>query len=462
MAPSLTYTTLPKDLWAPARVHPLSSVQWFIGAYDDTVFSPSEWVRLISDTNQTDTIAQAYGGHQFGHWNILGDGRALLFKEIRSHDGALFDIALKGSGRTPYSRGGDGRAQLGYMLKEFLISEWFHAMNLPTTRSLGVVTTGETVLRERPEPGAILIRKARSHIRVGTFQFAGWKGGAPLVKELLQFTGLRHFGNQDISALELLEKTITSQATLIAAWMSVGFIHGVMNTDNMAISGETIDFGPCAFQDEFRFDQVFSQIDQNGRYAYNNQPHIALWNLYRFAESLLPLIDTDEDRARTQAKEALDRFNTVYDSEWLRLFQAKLGILPSDSETEDQTLAQDFLLEISENGADFTNSFLALEDLLIGSGAGPKVSETWIKRWNMRTHRRPETLAVLRRTNPRIIPRTHLIKSAVDAALSGDRKPLEDLHKAITSPMTNTPAKQASFMQPPLPHEKVPYTTCGT
>ncbi len=458
----LSYTTLPETLWAPANVHKFPALEWVIGSFDGTELPPREWIRLIADTENSSSIAQAYGGHQFGHWNILGDGRALLFQEIHAKNGDLFDIGLKGSGRTPLSRGGDGRAQLGYMLKEFLISEWFHAMRIPTTRSLGVLTTGETVQRERPEPGAVLIRKARSHIRVGTFQFAAAKGGASLVKELLQFTGVRHLRNKDVSALDLLRKTVESQAKLIAVWMSIGFIHGVMNTDNMTISGETIDFGPCAFQDEFHFDQVYSQIDQNGRYAYENQPHIALWNLYRLAEALLPLIDGDQDHARQKAKEALDQFNTIYDSEWLRLFQSKLGISPAHSDTDDCTLAKDFLSEMESNSADFTNSFLALEDLVLGQGPGPKVSTAWTTRWLARTSKKPDTLTRLQSSNPRIIPRTHFIKQAIDAVLAGDRKMLTDFHAAITHPMVELTQDGAGFKNPPLPHEKVPYTTCGT
>jgi serine/tyrosine/threonine adenylyltransferase len=458
----VSYTTLPEALWTPARVHPFPALEWFIGAADGTEHPPNEWIRLIEDTDNSSSIAQAYGGHQFGHWNILGDGRALLLREIRSEKGDLFDIGLKGSGRTPYSRGGDGRAQLGYMLKEFLISEWFHAMSIPTTRSLGVLTTGETVQRERPEPGAVLIRKAKSHIRVGTFQFAAWKGGAPLVQSLLKYTASRHFGNQDASAQEVLSMTLERQAKLIAAWMSFGFIHGVMNTDNMAISGETIDFGPCAFQDEFRFDQVYSQIDQNGRYAYENQPHIALWNLYRLAEALLPLIDPEEKKARIVAKEALDQFDANYNGEWLRLFQAKLGISPANCDKEDHALAKDFLLELETSGADFTNSFLALESSLLVQGPGPKVSDEWMARWRRRIPEESVAVTQLQNTNPRIIPRTHWIKRAIDAALNGDRKMLTDFHGAITNPMATMTPEHAVFMNPPLPHERVPYTTCGT
>ncbi len=306
-------------------------------------------------------LAQAYAGHQFGHFTMLGDGRALLIGEHITPRGERVDIQLKGSGRTPYSRGGDGRAALGPMLREYMISEAMHALGIPTTRSLAVVTTGESVIRETALPGAILTRVAVSHIRVGTFQYASKWGTAEDLRALADYTLQRHYPDADAAEnryLSLFQEVIKRQAELIAKWQLVGFIHGVMNTDNMAISGETIDYGPCAFMDTYDPATVFSSIDAQGRYAYGNQPQIAGWNLARFAEALLPLLHDQQEEALKLAEDAILEFPKLYESNWLAGMRAKLGIF--NEEEQDEALIEDLLSLMQEHHADYTNTFRAL------------------------------------------------------------------------------------------------------
>ena len=337
-------------------------------------------------TNLT-PFSQAYAGHQFGHFTILGDGRAHILGEHLMPNGSMVDIQLKGSGRTPYSRRGDGRAALGPMLREYVISEAMHALGIPTTRSLAVVTTGEDIIRETQLQGAILTRVASSHIRVGTFEFAATKGDPAIVKELLDYTVNRHFPTINDStqkALDFLEKTMAHQIELIIHWMRVGFIHGVMNTDNMAISGETIDYGPCAFMDNYDPGTVFSSIDQMGRYAFSNQPMIAQWNLTRLAETLLPLFDKNMDTAVEIATESLEKFTELYNTKWLNMMKQKLGLF--DSDTSDQTLILDLLNWMTTNQADYTNTFI---DLTQAKKPSKKIYKTtqfdnWYKRWQNR------------------------------------------------------------------------------
>ena len=303
-------------------------------------------------------LAQAYAGHQFGHFNMLGDGRAVLLGEQINPQGERVDIQLKGSGRTPYSRGGDGRAALGPMLREYIISEAMHALGIPTSRSLAVVSTGESVIRETNLPGAILTRVAASHIRVGTFQYAATWGKDGELQALADYTIKRHFPDieeDENRYLSLLQEVIKRQAELIAKWQLVGFIHGVMNTDNMAISGESIDFGPCAFMDTYDPETVFSSIDREGRYAYGNQPYMAGWNLARFAESLLPLLHENQEQAIEIAEDAISNFAELYQSNWLAGMRAKLGIF--NEETEDQPLIEDLLNMMQQYRADYTNTF---------------------------------------------------------------------------------------------------------
>ncbi|MEJ2039299.1 MAG: YdiU family protein [Desulfosarcinaceae bacterium] len=337
-------------------------------------------------------LAQAYAGHQFGFFTMLGDGRAILLGEQVTPEGERFDIQYKGSGRTPFSRSGDGRAALGPMLREYIISEALHALGIPTTRSLAVVTTGEPVFRETTLQGAILTRTAASHIRVGTFEYAAARGKPDDIRSLADYTIRRHFpdlASEENPYLALLRVVMERQAALVARWLLVGFIHGVMNTDNMALCGETIDYGPCAFMDAYDPNTVFSSIDQNGRYAYGRQPQIAQWNLARFAEALLPLIHQDPQRAVSMAEETISEFTGIFRDDWLAGMRAKLGIL--NQEAEDMALAQDLLEWMHRHGADFTNTF---RDLASGSLPEASVFLTpdfgqWFERWQDRLKRQP-------------------------------------------------------------------------
>lgn len=412
-------------------------------------------------------IAQAYAGHQFGHFTMLGDGRAILLGEQITPKGERFDIQLKGPGRTRYSRGGDGRAALGPMLREYIISEAMHALGIPTTRSLAVVTTGESVIRDNILPGAILTRIASSHIRVGTFQYAGEYCSIEELKALADYTLKRHFSDNNASEnryLFLLKEVIKRQASLIAKWMHVGFIHGVMNTDNMTISGESIDYGPCAFMDTYDPATVFSSIDRQGRYAYGNQPYIAGWNLTRFAETLLPLLDNNEDNAVEIAQSAISDFTDLYRGYWLSGMRSKLGII--NEETEDQALALDLLNIMKENKADYTNTFIALtfdrfSDMELFSTDEFK---SWYKKWQNRLDRQQESrdssYELMRNSNPAVIPRNHRVEEALEAANKGDYSVFERLLDAISKPYAHLP-EQKDYAT--LPKKNCTYRTfCGT
>lgn len=415
-------------------------------------------------------IAQAYAGHQYGHFTNLGDGRAILLGEQITPTGQRYDIQLKGPGRTRYSRGGDGRAALGPMLREYLMSEAMHALCIPTTRSLAVVTTGEAVHRQDgPLPGAILTRTAASHIRVGTFQFAAAAGGQPALEALTLYTLERHFPEKagaENPALALLEAVTASQASLIARWMMVGFVHGVMNTDNMAISGETIDYGPCAFIDRYDPATVFSSIDRRGRYSYANQPTIAQWNLARFAEALLPLIHEDEPTAIEHAMASIHAFTGLYQDHWLTGMRAKLGLF--NTEPEDLTLIQDLLQWMHQTRQDFTQTFAALST--IGNDPLPFVtiddaSSSWHAGWSARLQRQPqsaeESRALRAATNPAVIPRNHLVEHALSRAGEGDLQPFQDLLAVITQPFAHATAP-APYRTPPPPDAEHYVTYCGT
>lgn len=414
-------------------------------------------------------LAQAYAGHQFGYFNMLGDGRALLLGEQITPLGERVDIQLKGSGRTRYSRGGDGRAALGPMLREYIISEAMHALGIPTTRSLAVVTTGEPVIRETALPGAVLTRTAASHLRVGTFQYAANWGKKEDLQALADYAIKRHF--PDIEAgenqyLSLLQEVIKLQSALIAKWQLVGFIHGVMNTDNMTISGETIDYGPCAFMDVYDPETVFSSIDREGRYAYGNQPNIGGWNLARLAEALLPLLHDDEDQAVKIAQDAISGYMKLYKNNWLAGMRAKLGIF--NEETEDETLIEELLSMMQKHRADYTNTFRALTFDQHGDEAlfaAPEFAQ-WNEKWKARLGRQEESKAssqqLMRDTNPAVIPRNHRVEEALEAAVErDDYSVMERLLDALSNPYAHSP-EQADYCTLPAPSTRPYRTFCGT
>jgi len=417
-----------------------------------------------------DPIAQAYAGHQYGHFTNLGDGRAILLGEQIAPDGSRHDIQLKGSGRTRYSRGGDGRAALGPMLREVLISEAMHALGIPTTRSLAVAATGEAVLREDALPGAVLVRVAASHIRVGTFQYAAAVGDPALSPALLAHAIRRHdpqLADAEEPALAFLEAVIDRQAALIARWLQVGFVHGVMNTDNMAVSGETIDYGPCAFLDAYDPTTVFSSIDRQGRYAWANQPGIGHWNLARLAESLLPTIPGDEKAALDRISTVLATFTARFAEHSLAGWRAKLGL--RTEEDGDQALATALLAAMEGIGADFTGTFSGLAAAAEAPVATPPFDAgplaDWRAAWRARLDRQPQPLAeaaaLLRRTNPLVIPRNHRVEEALAAAVAGEMAPFEKLLDAVTHPFDDTPSNRPYRDGPPSGCG--PYKTfCGT
>jgi uncharacterized protein YdiU (UPF0061 family) len=413
-------------------------------------------------------LAQAYAGHQFGHFNKLGDGRALLLGEQITPDGERFDIQLKGAGETPYSRRGDGRAALGPMLREYIISEAMHALGIATTRSLAVAATGESVYRETELPGAVLTRVAASHIRVGTFQYAAHWGNAQELQALADYTLQRHY--PDVGAngnryLSFLHEVIKRQAELIAKWQLVGFIHGVMNTDNMAISGETIDYGPCAFMDTYDPATVFSSIDQRGRYAYGNQPHIAAWNLARFAETLLPLLHDNEEQAIQLAEAAISEFPELYHHNWLEGMRAKLGIF--HAEQQDEALIDDLLRMMKNNRADYTNTFRALtfdkleDSALFGTTEFKKWHELWKERLNRQQEDCTSSHELMRSSNPAMIPRNHRVEDALAAAQVGDYSVMERLLAALANPFAHT-SEQEEYSKLPEQSTRPYQTFCGT
>jgi uncharacterized protein YdiU (UPF0061 family) len=411
-------------------------------------------------------IAQAYAGHQFGHFTSLGDGRAILLGEQLAPDGGRFDIQLKGSGRTAFSRGGDGLAALGPMLREYLISEAMHALGIPTTRSLAVATTGESVFRTDELPGAVLTRVAASHIRVGTFQWAAAHEDRAALEALADHTRRRHFPEvADGTHLDFFLAAMARQAELVAKWLQVGFVHGVMNTDNMALSGETIDYGPCAFVDTYHPDTVFSSIDHGGRYAYAQQPSIARWNLARLAEAMIPLLHDDGKKAVELANEALHRFEGIFQKHWLDGMRAKLGI--HNSEPDDVDLIQHLLDWMQETRQDFTVTFSVLSSaasLEAPAFADPGFVE-WHAAWRSRLARQAEgTAEVVQRmknANPRVIPRNHKVEEALEAATrNGDLAPFHKLLAAIARPYADTGSGE--FTAPPPAGSPRYRTFCGT
>ena len=428
-------------------------------------------IKLLSGNLIPDGVepfAQAYAGHQFGNFTMLGDGRAIVLGEHITPSGGRFDIQLKGSGRTPYSRGGDGRAALGPMLREYIISEAMHSLGIPTTRSLAVVTTGERVFREDELTGAILTRVASSHIRVGTFEFAAIKQDKAITRALLDYLIHRHFPEireDENSALSLLNAVIQKQADLITHWMRVGFIHGVMNTDNMALSGETIDYGPCAFMDRFAPDTVFSSIDHRGRYAYANQPHIAQWNIARLAEAILPLIHEKREKAIEMAEDSLNAFESIYKNRWLIMMCSKLGL--SEINETNEKLVTDLLDLMHQNAADYTNTFLDLTQKTLPESKLFKTEEfkSWQIRWHKQIKLEDQDLeschSLMRSVNPTVIPRNHKVEEVLTASEQGDFKPLHNLLEAVENPYQNRQSL-APFQVPPRPEERVLQTFCGT
>lgn len=414
-------------------------------------------------------LAQAYAGHQFGHFTMLGDGRAILLGEQITPQGTRVDIQLKGSGRTPYSRRGDGRATLGPMLREYIISEAMHALGIATTRSLAVVTTGELVIRETEQPGAILTRVADSHLRVGTFQYIAQRGTVGELQALADYALERHFsaiGDVENRYLSLLQEVIKRQAILIANWQLVGFIHGVMNTDNMTISGETIDYGPCAFMDVYDPATVFSSIDTQGRYAYANQPAIAGWNLARFAETLLPLLHVDQEQAVKLAQAALSKYAQLFHTHWLTGMRTKLGLF--SEEKEDEALVGDLLGMMKKYRADYTNTFRELTLAGQADNALFKSPEftKWHEQWQARLDKQRESTVfsqqLMRNRNPALIPRNHRVETALDSAVQqSDYSVMERLLHVLSTPFAHS-SEQAAYST--LPETTCqPYRTfCGT
>ncbi|MDA8222258.1 protein adenylyltransferase SelO [Desulfosporosinus sp.] len=414
-------------------------------------------------------LAQAYAGHQFGHFALLGDGRALLLGEQITPKGERVDIQLKGSGPTPYSRRGDGRAALGPMLREYIISEAMHALGIPTTRSLAVVTTGESVIRETKLPGAILTRVAASHLRVGTFQYVSEWGTVEDLRVLADYTLQRHFpdvADAPNCYLLLLQEVIKRQAELIAKWQLVGFIHGVMNTDNMTLSGETIDYGPCAFMDTYEPATVFSSIDVQGRYAYVNQPNIAAWNLARFAETILPLVHNNQEQAIKMAQDAISDFTDLYHRNWLAGMRSKLGII--NEEIEDEALIEGLLSIMQKYRADYTNTFRTLtfdrlEDSVL---SGTPEFGQWHEQWQARLGRQQESKTsshqLMRNSNPALIPRNHQVEAALEAAVKQeDYSIMEQLLDVLSNPYAHSPEQADYCTLPELSSQ--PYRTfCGT
>jgi len=415
----------------------------------------------------SEPIAQAYAGHQFGYFTMLGDGRAIIIGEHLAKNNKRVDIQFKGSGITPYSRNADGRAALGPMLREYIISEAMHGLKIPTTRSLAVVETGEKVMRETLLPGAILTRVASSHIRVGTFQYTAMRNDTKILKELLTYTIKRHYPelkNNKNPALALLKVVIEKQIELVMNWMRVGFIHGVMNTDNMTISGETIDYGPCAFMDTYNPKTVFSSIDHHGRYAYGNQPDITNWNLLRFAETLIPLINKKEDKAVEIIKDIFNKFTKVYKESWLNMMRKKLGLF--GEKNEDENLINQLLSWMSQNNADYTNTFCYLmkEDFVKDKSFQNSSFKKWYKEWRNRIkqNKKPDKLSLnlMRFTNPLVIPRNHKVEETLDAANKNDLIPLHNLLKVLKKPYERPKIKEYQITPPTS--GKMYKTFCGT
>jgi serine/tyrosine/threonine adenylyltransferase len=474
-----SYNRLPEAFYTNLELNPVEAPELVILngqlaeklGLERSALQREEGIRVLAGNEVPEggsPLAQAYAGHQFGHFNMLGDGRAILLGEQITPSKERYDIQLKGSGRTPYSRGGDGRAALGPMLREYIISEAMHALGIPTTRSLAVVATGEVIIRETTLPGAVLTRTASSHLRVGTFQYAARFGSEEDLRALADYAIERHYpdalqaGNR---YLFLLEEVIKRQAALVAKWQLAGFIHGVMNTDNMTISGETIDYGPCAFMDTFDPETVFSSIDTGGRYAYGNQPPIAGWNLARFAETLLPLLHKDEETSLKLAQEAISEFPKVYHTAWLKGMRAKLGLI--SEEEQDKALIEDLLEMMHKHEADYTNTFRALtfdrqgKAGLFGSEEFIQWKERWKERLGSQQASNDDTHELMKNSNPAVIPRNHRVEESLEAAANGDFSVMERLLNVLSAPYEHS-KEQEAYADGPAPCDRPYRTFCGT
>ncbi|MGI4755915.1 MAG: protein adenylyltransferase SelO [Janthinobacterium lividum] len=481
-----SYARLPQNFFARVSLKPVraprlirvnAELARFLGIDPDALNTP-EGAEILSGNRVaegSEPLAMAYAGHQFANFvPQLGDGRACLLAEVIAQDGRRYDIQLKGSGPTPFSRRGDGRAALGPVLREYLVSEAMHALGVPTTRALAAVLTGEAVVREEMMPGAILTRIASSHLRVGTFEYFAAREDKDSIRTLADYAIQRHYpeaGQADKHFRSLLQGVVTRQAKLMAQWMGLGFIHGVMNTDNTSISGETIDYGPCAFMEAYDPATVFSAIDRNGRYAYGNQPGIMIWNLSRLAETLLPLMEDEEgskEAALAAAYEVLNSFSPTYEAEYLADFRRKLGLMTLQD--GDTALIKDLLEAMTVNRADFTLTFRRLSE---GDGSfartqfeDPRAFDAWAARWHERlaaeTASQQERNAAMLRANPIYIPRNHLVQQIIDAAiLQQDFAPFEQLLEVLANPFEER-AGLERFAMPALPEQRVTQTFCGT
>ena len=474
-----SYTQLPKDFYVQLNPEPVRApklvvfnkkLALFLGLNPDALKGDRGAAIFAGNKipEGAEPLAQAYAGHQFGSFTMLGDGRAILLGEQITPKGERFDVQYKGSGRTPFSRQGDGRAALGPMLREHIISEALYALGIPTTRSLAVVTTGEPVFRETPLQGAILTRTAASHIRVGTFQYAVARDNPNELQSLADYTIQRHFpefARLNNPYLALLKGVLERQASLVAKWLLIGFIHGVMNTDNMALSGETIDYGPCAFMDTYDPDTVFSSIDHHGRYAYGQQPQIAQWNLARFAETLLPLIHKDPQEAVSMATDTVNGFADTFYQYWLTGMRAKLGFL--NEEENDAALVDELLVSMQQHRADFTNTFrnLALTPLPETPLFQKPEFIQWHQKWQTRINQQPgsweDAQRLMQTNNPAVIPRNHQVEEALAAAEQSDYAVMEKLLDVLAKPYEDPP-EQAGYHLPPPPSAQQYRTFCGT
>ncbi len=481
-----SYSTLPDSFFARVAPTPVAAPRLIklnrplavqLGLDPDVLDTPEGAEILAGKTVPAgaDPIAMAYAGHQFGHFvPQLGDGRAILLGEVIDRDGIRRDIQLKGSGPTPFSRRGDGRAALGPVLREYIVSEAMFALGIPTTRSLAAVITGEHVMRETVLPGAVLTRVASSHIRVGTFQFFAVRRDTDAIRRLADHVITRHY--PDLLQAErpyhaLLAGVVARQAELIARWLLVGFIHGVMNTDNSSISGETIDYGPCAFMDAYNPSQVFSSIDEMGRYAYANQPRIALWNLTRLAECLLPLLSDDQEKAVAEAQDILSAFSETFSEAYQAGLRRKVGLFTERD--GDEALIQDLLDAMAKNQADFTLTFRKLGDAVADDANDvraqfmePAAYDEWAGRWRARIALEPQTATerqvAMNAVNPIFIPRNHRVEAVIQAAVNDDDyAPFEELVKVLAKPYEDQPEFSA-YAEPPLPDQRVLQTFCGT
>ncbi len=474
-----TYTQLPNDFYTLTTPQPVKDPEIVVFneelsrtlQLDDITSDREELTQVLSGNRLPEDavpLAQAYAGHQFGHFTMLGDGRAIVLGERITSKGQRFDIQLKGAGRTPYSRGGDGRGTLHAMLREYLISESLHALNIPTSRSLSVVNTGEPVRRETFLPGGILTRVSESHLRVGTFEYARQFLGKEGLQDLLEYTLDRHFPDLKTTenpALSFLKKVQELQIDLIVDWMRVGFIHGVMNTDNMSIPGLTIDYGPCAFMNSYDPQKVFSAIDTQGRYRYTNQPKIGQWNLSSLAGAILPLLNDNEKIAIDMAEQVLNDYPAHYEARWLKMMGQKLG-LESASE-EDEALIQELLDWMKARGADYTNTFIDLQEEAFSKPAyNEPAFLSWKSKWLERLQEQQITVEkakeIMRRSNPLVIPRNHLVEQALDqSANEGDYSFFNDLMKTLSKPYQNHKGI-STFQKPPEGGDLGYQTSCGT